>query len=810
MKRLRYMKIIMFICLFLLTFIQTFTNEKKIRTLSPITEEMGEQSMKIDTAKTKRMYSPLDGQTVEVTPPAFIWKPVQSAISYTVQISNSKEFPEETTRTYKQLNLSVFVPKETLSPGQWFWRVGVRSKNGIIFGKIRSFKVTASARQFPFPDWDKVIAKIPRTRPRLFFPGKNLDQYRQWALNRLKPVMEDLSSSCLKEVNRELVPEPGKRPKKLEFGPWALEVMRTTRSPMDVMENCALAYLLMGDRQLGQEARRRLLHFFSWDPEGPTGFFSYDEPAMWMMMRGIRAYDWTYDLYSQEEHARIETAMKARAKQFLKRLHQLPFESNPYNSHAGRLPGFLGECALSFIHEWPEAREWLEYVTLLYYTSFPAWGGNDGGWHEGPHYWNAYMKFALHFIIALHEATGIDLMTKPFFRNTPYFALYTATPYHQNIPFGDGQTGNPSKLGPLMYAFSTLLDNPYFRWYSKSLDVCEGTDLLTLTTFNPFLEAISPINLPQARQFPSVGIVSFHTALGDKEKDISFLMRSSPYGSVSHGHADQNAFVVEAFGRGLAIATGYYPWYNSPHHDQWTRATRSVNSILVNGQGQRQRSWEACGQINAFISTENYDYAEAEAAPAYMGLLKRFRRHVLHVRPGIFVIFDDLKAPQPARYQWLLHAYHNFKIGENKRLIKVQNLPAKMEIHMLLPRQLEISQTNKYTPEPELEPDTWDNTWHLVAEPLGRSSVIQFLTVLSVYRQEEESNKPLVELLQKKDSIGVRLTIPNGDQNIVIFNTNVNGDNGKKNNRKNTTRIIAYGKDKEGNLTHRFAYPANK
>ena len=74
------------------------------------------------------------------------------------------------------------------------------------------------------------------------------------------------------------------------------------------------------------------------------------------------------------------------------------------------------------------------------------------------------------------------------------------------------------------------------------------------------------LELPQARSFPSAGLASFHTALGDKQNDISFLMRSSPYGGVSHGHADQNAFVVEAYGRGLAIATGYYPWYGSPHH----------------------------------------------------------------------------------------------------------------------------------------------------------------------------------------------------------------------------------------------------
>ena len=118
--------------------------------------------------------------------------------------------------------------------------------------------------------------------------------------------------------------------------------MRTTRPPMDVMERCALAYLITGNRRLGQEAKRRLLHFFSWDPDGPTSFFAYDEPPMWMMMRGTRAYDWTYDLFTPEERAKIEANMQVRAGQFLKHLQRLPFESNPYDSHAGPAAGVPG------------------------------------------------------------------------------------------------------------------------------------------------------------------------------------------------------------------------------------------------------------------------------------------------------------------------------------------------------------------------------------------------------------------------------------------------------------------------------------
>jgi len=220
--------------------------------------------------------------------------------------------------------------------------------------------------------------------------------------------------------------------------------------------------------------------------------------------------------------------MKARALQFLKRLQTLPFENSPYESHAGRLPGFLGECALSFIHDWPEARDWLEYCTLIYMTAYPAWGGDDGGWQEGPSYWGAYMSFAIHFVVALRQATGIDLMQKPFFRNTPFFAFYTATPYHEQRPFGDGAESSPCGLGAIMYAFSSLLRDPYLRWLAEECRFRPGADVLTVATYDPTLKARSPLKLPQTRVFPSVGLASIHTALGDRERDIDFCCAAAP------------------------------------------------------------------------------------------------------------------------------------------------------------------------------------------------------------------------------------------------------------------------------------------
>jgi len=762
----------------------------------------------LDTPPKARQkpYSPACGQTVSVTPPPFIWIPVARDATYILQVSTSEVFDEASTRTFRDIKTSAFVPSEPLPPGKWFWRYGVRTGNGEVLGKPRPFTIPQDARPFPFPDFAEIIGRISEGRPRLLFPGEHLDRIRKAARNELKADVAALLARCRNGIGEELVAEPP-RPKS---GAERVHVMRTTRPPMDDMERCALGYLLTGDKQFGLEAKRRIMHFFSWDPKGPTGLWGYDEPAMWMMMRGIRAYDWTYGLFEPAERNKVEPVMKMRARQFYVHLKEKRrFETNPYESHAGRMPGFLGEAALCFAREWPEAKAWLEYATLLYCTSYPAWGGDDGGWQEGPGYWSAYMNFALHYVVALRNATGVDLMNKPFFRNTPTYALYTATPYHEHRPFGDGATGSPKPLGQVMYAFSTLLQDPHLRWYQAESSQPVGRDLLTLSTYDPTLNARNPLDLPPARVFRSVGLAAIHTALGDKGNDITFLLRSSPYGSVSHGHADQNAFVIEAFGRGLALATGYYPWYGSPHHHRWTRATRSVNSVLVDGEGQVARSWQAKGRITAFEIGDGYDYIEAEAGSAYGDRLKRFRRHVVHVRPGTFVIFDNLVAPKPATFQWLLHTHD--RIGIEGHVLTVHRDPAAMKAYMLLPKQLDISQTDMYDPEPEdqkIKGLQWKKTWHLTASTTKPQTTGRFLTVLLVHRRDAAAGLPEVKLLEGKGAVGVRFTMPEGATDTVAFRTDADAERVTCGGVTRDARVFAEGRDKDGKSVRAFHYPA--
>jgi len=712
------------------------------------------QKLDREPGPLQRPCSPADGSIATINPPPFVWVPAGKNLSYCLQVSPAEDFSSAATRTYRDLNVSIHSLGKPLKSGKWVWRYGVqKSPDSIAWSRTRSFTVRKNTRLWSFPNLDKAIALVPRSRPRLFFLANQVGDYRRRCRSDLGNRCRSLCRSCDRYIGQELVPEPpfvkGSGP---ERGKNFQQIFRTTRPPMDAMEQCGLAYLLTREKKYGLEAKRRILHFFSWDPEGSTSLFRNDEPAMWMMMRGVRAYDWTYDLFSPSERRKVESVMRIRAAQFYKRLHGR-FESNPHDSHAGRILGFLGEASLAFCHEWPEAKQWLDYVLQVFWGVYPAWATDDGGWHEGPSYWSYYMGFALHFVVPLRNAAGIDLMEKPFFSNTPYYKLYTNPPYAEISPFGDGEHRGPSRsMGQLMYQFSALLNDPYLRWYADFMKADSGTGPLGIVLAGKAPTAKNPSALSPNRYFPGVGLVSLHSKLGDAQNDIHFLFHSDPYGTISHAHADENAFTIEAFGEALAIKSGYYPWYGSNHHRNWSWQTKSSNCITVNGgKGQRPHDPLAKGRILAFRSWDEYDYVAGDATEAYRGLLTRFHRHIVHVRPGIFVVFDDLAAPEPVAYEWWLHSLSEMELDEENQTVTVSQGDARMKVRFPLPRHWIFHQTNEFPDAPE-----WGekNQWHFRAEADAKSEVGRFVSVFMVYRAGEKSSLPRVRFLVPDSSMG--------------------------------------------------------
>jgi hypothetical protein len=266
-----------------------------------------------------------------------------------------------------------------------------------------------------------------------------------------------------------------------------------------------------------------------------------------------------------------------------------------------------------------------------------------------------------------------------------------------------------------------------------------------------------PKGLPGSRAFKTIGWAGLHSDITRPDEDTCLIFKSSPYGSVSHSHADQNSFTIMKGGKALAIPSGHYgPSYGMPHHAEWTRSTRANNCVLVNGEGQVIRKAEANGRLIAFEDRKGYTYVAGDAAAAYMGKVTRFDRHILFLRPGLFLLLDDLKAPKPVRYQWMLHALEQMKL-DGPRVVSNRG-GAQLEVILKCPTGLRLSQTDQFDPPynqgvPEEYQRDAANHWHVTAETETASAAARIAAVMLVSGPGETIR---FDLLERPGWLGVR------------------------------------------------------
>ena len=700
-------------------------------------------------------YAPADGDVVAANPPAFIWLPAEGVTQWLIEYAHDNTFPEDKTIRVGPLDMTVHVPNKTLSPGRWYWRYGYQDVEGPVFSRIRAFTIPQDAVEFPFPDVADIISRIPTTRPRAYLTKEDVARIRndpgayEWLI---APVVRQAEEVL--ERNDPLFQEPDPWD---TYENWRSIYNRTWRAMRPYtrgMEICARAYVYTGDERFAREARRRLLHFMTWDVDGPSSVYWPTELGMDIAEHAPRTFDWIYDTLSETERAMCIEVLGRRIRQVNEMHRSLPFESKPFRSHPGRMIGFAVEGSIILAHEVEDAAQWLAYTLRVLWSVYPAWSRDDGGWHEGISYWGSYMGRIIR-VVAQLDRLRVPLKDKPFFRNTGDFGLYAAYPHRPTRSFGDGYASPVgSRFGRLMYNLASLYDNTYYRWYAEKVGGRPSGPEAFLT-LKPDMATRAPADLPQSKAFSDVGWVAMHSDMANPHDNVFVLFQSSPLGAISHNHANQNAFVIEAFTEPLAISSGYYHDYGDPHHSQWVWQTHAHNAILVNGQGQTPRSARSRGRIVDHIETDGWAYALGDAVDAYAGRLDRAYRHILLLRPMTVIVMDDLAASgDDATYQWLLHGRSEMTLNEKESEVIVREGNARMHVRFLKPDNMSFSQRSGW--DPPLTRSAPDQ-YHFQACTGTPAGAVRLVTVMTIRREGEKDVLPEPALLDATGGMALRV-----------------------------------------------------
>lgn len=558
-----------------------------------------------------------------------------------------------------------------------------------------------------------------------------------------------------------------------------------------VAEASALCWIVTGEERYLAKAKEILLGVAGWHfaPDwqsgpvvGATDIYYNDEAHFRLWRKLPLVYDQIRARLSPAEKKTILDHFRERGRRSaewiehegsISQITRNSIEAD-LSSHPVRFMPMTGLTALALWDDLPEARAWWAYAYKFYRDQFSPWGGDDGGWGEGNAYWRGTFEHAAFQDTLL--AIGDPLAySSAFWKNSPLFAIYNVQPY-LHTTFGDTSNAGRFNLEPAVADYmehvARVQQNGWFRAYA---DLCtdkrtrpldKGLEDLSRTyptsaeflirnfiaSANPLPAARPLAALPANRYFVDVGWVSLHSALGRPADDIHVTFKASPYGSFSHSHADQNSFILNAYGEGLAINSAYREFHNSPHHRDWTRQTISKNALLIDGLGQKAQSKAATGKITRYETGDRFTWTTGDATKAYStlqpkGRVKRVTRDLVFIDSRYVVLRDRVELATPGKLSWLLHAERSltwdgatnvaFIRGERAALTTLLVAPG-VEWRGSVTDQFPVPVDPKYA-SGEITGSyltgKWHNQQHLTLESTGTASSYTVWTVLWPERQ---------------------------------------------------------------------------
>ncbi len=722
--------------------------------------------------------APVDGRTVSVNPPPMIWRVEEGAASYILEMARDRDFSRNPIRV-EDIDLPFYNHSETLAEGTWYWRYHIVTPDDEVLGPgpVRRFEVTGDALELPVPPTDEILASMP-AHPRIFTTPEELDAFRE----RRHGPAADAWGEVKWRADRELGREPSLPSNRVPLSE------RSPEGPTPGME---------GRWQEGDAVRRQVFHFVDgepyWSPDyvsnnlsadtGRANILSfaylisgderYAEAAReWLLFVSEKRIDYHLDDRAQHDsvvYGGVEGALKNVALSFDRVYAHLSDEERErvldfvefhgeaaygwirhhqrihlefQRSHAQQCMHALLTTSLAVAGHREAFDEWTDYLVRQYVNRI-AWTSDDGGYFEGQTYAHKF-RWILEGLTAMRTATGLDLFQKPSIRNSGQFWLYCMSlnywfhhggdVYSLNWPWGNPADAYITNL------VASMNEDPYLQWWSDTV-FANPQHVPFQYLSDTDLEPKPPIDTPQAEVFPETGQLAAFDRHYDHLSDRIFF-RSSQWGGHSHAHADQNGFVIHSAGEILAADPGYYTYSGDDYHVQWSQATFTHNTILVNGEGQPTRSVEAKGEITEFFHSPAYTFFAGDASRAYESPLERFERAILFIRPGFYVVYDELAASEPAEFTWLLNTFQEAEIEESARRMTVRQQDQRLRVRHIRPSGLDYEQSNErrypfLTRAWSRFTEAFPEAWHIRVTAGEKASEERFLALLNTYAEEE-------------------------------------------------------------------------
>lgn len=720
----------------------------------------------------------------------------KSKLAYKIRYAQDADFKKGLVQA--DTRWPFFNPEKPLTPGIWYWQYGYVDNGQTTWSKVLQVTVGDSKQKFCPPSLKALLAKVPKTHPRVWVEKENWHSFisqsmnkpeRQWYLERADKVLATPMKS-VKDINTSQVKNLTNQ---MQINSY---LTRESRRIIDAEESnteaVIRAYILTKEKKYADAAVKRVFTMMDWDKDkNVKGDFN----ASALLSLCSMAYDTFYDQLSDAQRKQLLNAIKEKGTDMYKHFNNY-LENHIAENHIWQMTlRILTMAAFSVYGELPEADIWTDYCYNVWLARFPGLN-KDGGWHNGDSYFTVNTRTLIEVPYFYSRLTGFDYFSDPWYENNVMYTIFQQPPFsksggngssHQNVARPNsiriGYLDALAKLTGNTYAADfvrrTLVKEPD---YMKKALLNKPGDLawFRLQCNKPLPEGPGLTALPWGYVFPETGLASFQTNWDRVGSNAMWSFRSSPYGSTSHALANQNAFNTFYGGKPIFYSSGHHIEFTDAHSMLCHRATRGHNTILINGMGQRI-GVEGYGWIPRYYAGEKIGYVLGDASNAYGKVtsplwlkrgeqsevaytpengwddvpLKTFRRHIVHLgNTGYIFIYDELESSEPADYTFMLHTVAEPMTVDqnNSKYVHVQGLSGRggaSDAYIFSSGALQTDTTSRFFVPAHnwLRADDkgnfkkYPNHWHFMAKS-EKSKVYRFATIINTHALKHPAKAP--------------------------------------------------------------------
>ena len=439
------------------------------------------------------------------------------------------------------------------------------------------------------------------------------------------------------------------------IGPRLLDQSRTA---IDHVFTCALAFRTTGDRRFRDRAVREMLTAAAFADWNPRHFLDVAEMSTALAI----GYDWLYPDLSDQERGAIKRALLDKALVFAGAAYaqggptdkRLWFATRKNNWNQVCNGGLLA-AALALADEEPElARTVIAGVRESLPVAVAAYDP-DGAYPEGPAYWDYGTTYNVLALAMLDSALGtrFGLDESPAFQRTTVYRLVVQSPTGLGFNYADGGAGMDA--APAYSWLAQQFGPPAAVLHSRTLLAAAVARKVSEHGGDRFF-ALHALWFPaeSAARHPTpdppldfhfrgpAELAIFRSAWGDPQ--ALFVGFKAGDNTAGHSHLDLGSFVLDADGVRWAVDLGPDN-YNLPAYfgdQRWTyfRLNNCSHNTLTLGNALQNS--KAVAPIVAFGALPDRAFAVADLTPAYPGAARRILRGVALLDRARVIVQDDV------------------------------------------------------------------------------------------------------------------------------------------------------------------------